>query len=215
MAKMHDAETAELNHDEELEAIEGPIEIVRVNCIGTTMLLMNSNAGVNPLNELVKEKGVLTSKRPKQRTDEDIWEIYRLDFMLGLYFDPEVGPFIPGVNVEAAILESAKIERLGAKFRAGVRVLDDKIPLQYRGPRDPDKLWRAKTFADIRPTKLKATSSLMKCRPCFREWNISFSVSYNGAIIDRAAVERCVLAVGDVGLCDYRKRYGKSKVEIV
>ena len=195
--------------------IEGETEVIRFKLIGKTMLLMNSNAGVNPLNDLVKQKGILTSIAPKKRTDEDIWEIYRLDFVLGMYHDGDIGPYVPGVNIEAAILEAAKQERMGSKFKAGVRVIEDKIPLQYKGPRDIKKLWDSKKFADIRPTKLKASSSLMKCRPAFSGWSLEGSVSYNGGIVDRPAVERCIKKIGDIGLCDYRKRYGKAFVEIV
>ncbi len=195
--------------------VEGQIEVIKFQLIGKTMLLMNSNAGVNPLNPLVKQKGIITSIRPKNRTDEDIMELYRLDFVLGMYYEEDIGPYVPGVNIEAAILAAAQQERMGPRFKAGVSVVEDKIPLQYKGPRDIQKLWdaREKGFADIRPTKLKASSSLMKCRPCFNKWSLSGTVSYNGAIVDHASVKRCIAKVGDIGICDYRKRYGKSTVE--
>ncbi len=196
---------------------EGPQETIPFRLTGRTMLLMKSSAGVNPLNELVKARGNLTSKRPKQRTDDDIWEIYRLDFELSMYYDEELGPYIPGVNVEAAILEAAKIERSGPACKAGVSVVTDKMPLQYKGPRKIKDLWDANVkFADIRPTKLKASSSLMTCRPCFPTgWQINGTVGFNSAIVDHAQVERWIKQIGDIGLCDYRKRYGKSRVEIL
>lgn len=197
------------------DVVEGQQETIPFRLTGRTMLLMKSSAGVNPLNDLVKARGNLTSKRAKQRTDDDIWEIYRLDFELALYYDEELGPYIPGVNVEAAILDAAKIERKGTACKAGVSVVTDKMPLQYRGPRKIRELWEKK-FADIRPTKLKASSSLMTCRPCFPTgWKIDGIVGYNPAIVDRANVERWIKQVGDIGLCDYRKRYGKSRVEIL
>ena len=201
--------------DEFLDA-EGPLEVIRFKLTGRSLLLMNSAAGVNPLNPLVKQKGVLTSKKPKQRSDEDINEIYRIDFVLGMYHDDEIGPFVPGVNLEAAILVAAKIERMGPKAQAAVRIFEDKIPLRYKGPRTIKELWEKGTFADIRQTKLKASASLMKCRPCFpKGWVLEATCQFNGAIVDRAAVERWIKQVGDIGICDYRKRYGKSNVEIL
>ena len=81
--------------EQEFEA-EGPMETIRFKMTGRTPLLMNSAAGVNPLNPLVKQKNILTSKKPKQRTDEDINEIYRLDFQLGMYFDDGNGAVCSG-----------------------------------------------------------------------------------------------------------------------
>ena len=207
----------EEREDEHAFEAEGPMEVIRFKLTGRTMLLMNSAAGVNPLNPLVKQKSILTSKKPKQRTDEDISEIYRLDFVLGMYHDEELGPYIPGVNLEAAILVAAKIERMGPKAQAGVRIFEDMIPLKYKGPRGIKELWEKQSiFADIRQTKLKASSSLMKCRPCFpKGWTLEATCQYNGAVVDRAAVERWIKQVGDVGICDYRKRFGKSVVQIL
>ena len=130
--ELPDVELLEREVSDIIEA-EGPMEVIRFKLTGRTILLMNSAAGVNPLNPLVKQKGVLTSKKPKQRTDEDINEIYRLDFELGMYHDPEIGPFVPGVNLEAAILVAAKIERMGPKAQAGVRIMEDMIPLEVQG----------------------------------------------------------------------------------
>jgi hypothetical protein len=212
---LQDSEEIDTEDDGDDE-IEGALDVVRFRLTGRTMLIMNSNAGVNPLHPLVKEKNVLTSKQNKSRTEEDIMEIYRLDFVLGMYHDKDLGPYIPGVNLEAAIIEAASLNRLGSKAKAAIRVMEDKIPLQYKGPRDADKLWKARTFADIRPTRLKKSSSLMKCRPCFPAgWVLEASASFNAGVLDRDAVTRLIEKIGDVGVCDYRKRYGKSRVEII
>lgn len=195
--------------------VEGEIEVIKFKMVGKTILLMKSNAGVNPLNELVKQKSALTSIRSNKRTDEDTWEIYRLDFVLAMYHDGDIGPYVPGVNIERAVVEAAKQERMGRQCEIGVKIIEDRLPLQYKGPRDIEKLWNSQKFADIRPGKLSGRSSIMICRPCFNEWSLEVSLSFNGGIVDRRAVERWVRKVGDIGICDYRRRYGKSHVEII
>lgn len=201
--------------DFEAAAESGGMETVRFRIVSRTLLLMKSSDAVNPLNEDVRKKAALTAKRPKQRTDEDIWEIYRLDFVLSLYYDDDLGPFIPGVNIEAAGLVAAKQEKLGPKWTAGVHVVEDRLALEYKGPRDRAKLWEKRNeFVDIRSGKLGGRSSIMICRPKFSQWAVSGTLAYNPGIIDRQAAIRCLKKVGDVGLCDYRKRYGKGVVTI-
>ena len=194
---------------------EGSMETIKFRMVSKTLLLMKASDGVNPLNPLVKQKSILTSKKPKQRSDVDIWEMYRLDFVLSLYHDEELGPYVPGVNIEAAGLQSAKVEKLGTKWTAAVRVIEDKLELEYEGPRDIDKLWEAReTFVDLRPGKLRGTSSIMICRPLFRKWSLGGTLLYDTGIIDRVDVIRCLLRIGAIGICDYHKRYGKSDVTV-
>ena len=100
---------------------------------GVTPLLMSSERCANPIDPLSKQIKELTGKRKK--TDEDLEQIARLEWEGQLYMNGE-GPVIPGENVEAMIRDGAKFVRMGRNIQRGLQVVEQKIKLEYSGPRD-------------------------------------------------------------------------------
>jgi hypothetical protein len=179
---------------------------------GICPIMVCSPRMANPLDPIKKEKSEYTSKRKK--TDEDIKEIARLDWYAAMYYDNDLGPYIPGQNVERMLLDSARINRLGQQIKRGVVVMEDRIQLLYEGPRKLEKMFGNgdTKFVDIRGVVVKG-SRVMACRPIFPEWSLEFSVAINEDVINPNEVHSILSNAGlMVGLGTFRPRFGRFKI---
>ncbi len=188
----------------------------KVKLESTTPLLMHSNRGANPLNPQVKEKKTITSKRIK--TDEDHALLAALDWKLGIYFDPEMGPYIPAEMLEACMREGGKKNKLGTVVKkGGLRVTEDKIRLEYDGPRDLVSLYGdgSTEFVDVRTGKLNGGSSVLICRPRFNRWGLTFTLKSDDSKLTESDVRTILENAQEQGIGDYRERYGRFTYTIL
>jgi len=172
---------------------------------GVSPLLMHNGQLANPLNPLVKQMKAVTGKRKK--TDDDHAELSRLEFRAGLYLSAAGQVEIPSEILESCLVEGAKKSKLGKQFKSAIAIYENS-PLDYGEMLTVDQLWeRSEEFADVRGVKV-GTSRVMRTRPIFRNWKLSFTVSFNPELLNP---EQIVLAVQDagtqVGLCDYRPKF--------
>lgn len=171
----------------------------------------------NPLDPIVREIKKITSKRKK--TDEDIEEIMWLEFQGGLYHDENMGPYIPGRNMFASIKEAAKLSRHGTAVDRSLDVVEDKIKLEYKGPRTIKELFDAdnsRKYVDVR-RMIVGQSAVMRCRPSFPPpWHAEFSVLFDPEVLNPADVEAFVEKCGRMtGLLDGRPREGRFEYEVL
>ena len=177
---------------------------------GISPLLMHSERLANPFDPLTKEIKALTGKRKK--TEDDLLEIARLEWLGGLYHDDEDGIYMPGYNVFAAIIVGGKLHKLGTAIKRAAVVQQDKLRFVYAGPDTPAKLFSDKRFVDFRSVKV-GTSKVMRCRPIFRDWSCSFALLYDENTLQRTDLDRVVSDTGSmIGLCDYRPRFGRFEI---
>jgi hypothetical protein len=180
---------------------------LQVRWNGLTPLLMHSAVGVNPTHPLSIASKKLTAKRNK--TEEDQIELMRLKWLLAIYHDPSVGPFIPAENVEATIREAAKKTKRGKDTKVGIFVGPDRIPLQYDGPRDTNSLYADERFRDVRDGVIGQARVLVS-RPRFNHWSIEFQLEFDPTVFDEEAIISILDTAGRyIGICDYRPRYGR------
>lgn len=180
-------------------------------CIqGTSPLLMHSESLANPFDARTKEIKAITGKRKK--TEDDLLEIARLEWLGGLYYEPDTGIHMPGYNMLAALTAGAKLHKLGTAVKRSAVIQQDKLPLEFEGPKDPDALYLNKAFVDIRSVKV-GTSKVTRCRPRFERWSLKFTVLYDEAGLQRNDLDRIVDDTGQmIGLGDYRPRFGRFEV---
>jgi len=180
---------------------------LNVTIVGVSPLLMHSCRGVNPTEPLVVERKKLTGKRKK--VEEDTIAILNIDYRLAIYHDPEIGPYLPAECVEATCRESAKKNKQGKTVQTALFVTPDRIPLEYTGPRDIEELVNNNDFRDVRAGNIQRAKILI-CRPRFNHWKASFTVCYDENLLDLEDIKEIVVRAGQqVGICDYRPRYGK------
>ena len=186
------------------------METIQLKIQGTRPLLMHADVFADPLNPMKKAHAAVTSKRKK--TDEDYEYIARSEWRGGMYFDDEVGPYIPGINLESCMVAGGKLSKLGARLKRSAEVMDDILPLEYSGPRDIEGLWRD-GYYDARSVKV-SQARLMRYRPMFRNWGLTCTIAYDPESIDKDSVIRSMRDGGMYcGIGDYRPKFGRFKVE--
>ena len=177
---------------------------------GVKPLLMANPQMANPLNHYKKEISKYTSKRNK--TDEDHEEISRLQFLGHLYYDEEIGVYIPSEMIEASIVNGAKVTKNGKKIPLAVNVVEYKIPLIYKDMKTPDELFDDEDFVDVRFGVLNR-SKILVTRPRFNQWEIVFNVDVDTSLLN---VEEFVEAINNAGqragIGTYRPKYGTYDV---
>jgi len=184
---------------------------LRFKFTGIAPLLIHNEQLANPFNAITKEMKKVSAVRKK--TDDEYEQLAKIEFKGGLYIDPNIGPFVPGTWVDGLLVNSAKKERLGEKFKSYSRCVEDRLPIQYAGPRVLEKMWDA-GFYDQRLVKVEQ-KKLLRTRPCFREWALECTVMFDEQAIDPAQVIRAVERGGaSIGLGDYRPRFGRFNIEV-
>lgn len=188
------------------------MKTIKVTLKGTEPLLMHSCAGANPLNPISKKLKEYSSKRKK--TEEDYTNMCYLEWELGLYYNDEVGIYIPRECIEAALVEGGKPFRKGSDIQKYCSVTEIYIPLDYGCKKTKDELKYDERFRDIRAVNIKQ-SKVMRTRPRFNNWGLTFNLVYNENKIDFDTIVQALDYSGNyVGLCDYRPKYGKYSVDI-
>lgn len=148
----------------------------------------------------------VTGKRKK--TDEDHAEVARLEWNGSLYYDDELGPYLPGDNVRRCLLDAARLSKEGKNIERGVLRVSRKNPLQYDGPRTREKMWADERFRHRAIVKV-GMSKVVRTRPKFVGWSTEITVDYDSSIIDRRDLLRIAEAAGNyIGLCDGRPFFG-------
>lgn len=177
---------------------------------GTTPLLMHSNVGVNPLHPLTLAKKAISGKRNK--TEEDTIALFEIDWELGLYWNDEVGVYVPAQNIEATFRNAAKKIKKGSAVKEGLFVFPDFVKLLYPGPQTKEELKSDQRYRDIRVGVVQR-ASIMVCRPRFDRWSLDVTLEYDPLIFDEETIIQIAETAGRyIGLCDYRPRYGKFEV---
>jgi hypothetical protein len=186
---------------------------LKVKVTGISPMIMHSDKLSNPLDPATKRHKEMTSKRKK--TEDDLLEIARSEWMGSLYLDKEVGIYMPVQNVRKSLIEGARQNKLGKHIERGVVFMTDKAKLIYDGPKDVEKLWESGEFTDAR-TVVVSRARLMRYRPIFKEWNFAVEVIYDESVIDKRDIIMCWENAGRlIGLGDFRPLFGRHEVEEV
>lgn len=191
--------------------IEDTRETIRMTFIGTRPLLMHSERLADPTDEMAVALKKVSGIRKK--TDDHYAQMMRIEFLGGIYYDPEVGVHVPDLVILATLREGAKLRRLGTIAERSLDIAETMIPLIYDGPRTPEKLLEKKEFRDRR-TVCVNTSRVTRTRPRFNEWSLSFDLIYDPEQLDRETVVTIAQDAGlKIGMGDFRPRFGRFSVE--
>lgn len=185
---------------------------VRIAIQGSTPLITHNIRLANPLDPIAKAMKVISAKRKK--TEDDYLQLARLEFEGGLYLDPDIGPYIPGENVEKAIIEGARITKQGKQVERGLFVTDNVVPLIYDGPRTPEALWDAENFRHTAAVRI-GQQRVMRTRPVFRKWALDVEGELDPGLLAPETLQSILEDAGSmVGIGDYRPRYGRFDAKL-
>jgi hypothetical protein len=185
---------------------------IRLELTGTAALLMHNIQLANPLNSYARAMKVISSKRKK--TDEDYEELARLEYLGGLYISEQLGPYIPGANIEKCLIEGGRVTKQGKQIERGLFVVDNEIPVLYRGPRDALGLLADESFRDVAAVKV-GQARVMRTRPMFRDWSVEVDCEVDGGLLNVETLQSIATDAGNmVGIGDHRPRYGRFQCAI-
>jgi hypothetical protein len=68
--------------------------------------------------------------KKKNKTEEDLIELARREFMGGLYYEEGFGVYLPAECIEACIRDGAKVNKLGKVVQSAVFCEDEKVKLE-------------------------------------------------------------------------------------
>lgn len=184
----------------------------RLTATGTAPLLMHNGRLSDPLDPASKAVKKLVAKRNK--TDEDYLELARTEYLGGLYYEPEIGPYIPADNILRCLYDAAKKHKQGPRVKEGLFITSEVNPLAYNGPRDAEALLADPNFQFNAMAKVNG-SRVRRTRPMFRQWRADAEGVLDPAVLDPADFQRCVETAGlFIGLGDWRPRYGRFSAQV-
>ncbi|MDG4834845.1 hypothetical protein O7627_36875 [Solwaraspora sp. WMMD1047] len=179
----------------------------KIVCEGTSPLLMHNARLVDPMDTVVKQIRQVTGKTRK--TDDDHAEIAHLEWLGGMYYTPEVGPFVPATNLQKCLVEGARLSKGGKKIERGVIIETMTMPVEYDGPRDLQAMYADGRWVHRAPVKV-GMNRVMRTRPIFPNWRLQATGMLDGTVIDVDDLRSAANVAGSmIGLGDYRPTYGR------
>jgi hypothetical protein len=187
------------------------IERLSFKIQGVAPLLMHNGQLADPANEWSRAIKEISSKRKK--TDADYEEMARLEWMGSLYLH-KGEPCIPGYVLEGTLIGrggAARKQKMGKQAAAGLYAVDN-FPLEYKGPREPAKLWKLENFRLRVPVRV-GQARVIRTRPMFEEWSATVFFDLDTDLVNVADASLWMEVAGrEVGLMDWRPKCGRFEV---
>lgn len=172
-------------------------------------LLMHNGQTSNPLNPYSIRMKIISSKRGK--TEKDFAELARLEKEAGLYID-NGKIVIPSYVVEACLKAGAKKNKLGKAADAGINCIGNPQLIFPDMDKSIETILDDEKYTFSFPVRIKG-SKVMRTRPIFQQWGLRIELEYDSSIINKADLDLIVERAGDVGLGDWRPKYGRFTAE--
>lgn len=174
---------------------------------GVTPLLMSSAEAEREGDTYIAYRA-LGKKRGK--TLEDEARLRELEWYTRLYFDDEIGCFIPGKNIKELLRSAATKWRRGEDVKRSLIVPSYRIPLIYEGPTTPSELWSDGRFSYTTMVANAGAGSgrVERTRPKFDQWQLRTEIAFDPEDIDASDLEMWVARAQKYGLGDYRPDFG-------
>lgn len=194
------------------------MRICKVAIRGVTPLLQNNPQTVDRFNKFAKRMAQINAKKTR-RTDDDYLELRDIEIESKVYFDAEIGVYVPSSWLAEAVacsaFKTAKISR--ADIRGAMFTTDDKIKLAYRGSNKVKKVTDIVGNPEFRQllTLPQGQVRVVKAFPIFHEWSFATSLEFDDKIIDPDSLTRIVEHTSKYGgFGDFRPKFGRAVAEV-
>ncbi len=194
------------------------IRQARIKITGIAPLLQNNPQTVDPFNRYAKAKKAITNKRTA-KTDDDLLELGNLETESKVYFDDEIGVYVPATWLtESIIVAGFAVAKIGrAKMRGGLFATEHKIKLNYRGQN------KVKTITDVvmnpefrhRMLLKQGQVRVPKDAPIYHDWSFETVIEYDDTVVDFGSLKRIIdRAAKYGGFGDFRPTFGRAIAEV-
>lgn len=186
------------------------MQTINARLTGVAGTILHSGQMADPLNKFAKALKAISGK--KKKTEEDYAAMAKIEFMGSLYLTEDGKPGWPGENIESMLIAAAKKQKEGPTAKMSI-FIDGVCPLIYKGPTDPEAMWSDEQFRIVASVKV-STSRVMRTRPIIRQWMLDVPIQFDPALAEETQVFRWLEIAGQqIGLSDWRPRYGRFTVE--
>lgn len=191
------------------------IKQATVKITGIAPLLQNNPQTVDPFNRFSKAKAVITRKKGPQRTDDDLIELGNLETESKVYFDDEIGVYVPATWLTEAINVTAfSVAKIGkGKMRGGLFATEPKVKLHYRD------MGKVKTITDVvmnpafrhRMLLKQGDKRVPKDAPIYHDWSFQTVIEFDDTVLDFGSLKRIIeRAAMYGGFGDFRPTFGRA-----
>ena len=191
------------------------IKTLTAKFVGFSPLLQNNPRGINPTDPLLKLDAAANKKFKASKTDENFVNQCRTGIALRIFWDDELGIYVPTRWITAQIakhsFKRAKVSKDNA--RAAVFTVADKAKLIYDG------IGKVKLAEDVVGNNNFQTLifqkigqvKVPKSMPIFHKWSFELELEYDDTIIDLEQITD-ILEYGAKynGFGDFRPSYGRA-----
>ena len=185
---------------------------------GTTPLLMNNPQTVDRFNKYARRMAEINAKKTR-RTDDDYLELQDLEVRSKIYWDDELGIYVPDRWVMAGMAKvSNKVAKVPkADIRASVFTTADKYKLTYDGMK---KIKTPKDIVGMDQFRHKmllpqGQVRIAKAMPIFQDWSFSFELEFETTVIDPDSLRRIIEHMARYGgFGDFRPSFGRATAEV-
>ena len=190
-----------------------PIQKLTIQLTGVSPILMHSGQTADPLNHYSKALKAISSKRSK--TDADHEEMSKIEWFASLYLNKQQQVILPDFLLESAFINGAKKSKLGKQAQAGL-FIENHATLDFDGQDlSPDELFERGENLHRKAVRVQQ-NKVMRTRFIAEQWGAKINLVYNDTLLNEAQVIRAIEDCGEqVGLCDWRPKYGRFLVEKV
>lgn len=194
------------------------IKQATVKITGIAPLLQNNPQTADPFNRFAKAMKAITNKRTG-KTDDDLIELGNLETEAKVFFDDEIGVYVPPTWLTEAIVTTGfGVAKIGKKkLRGGLFATESKVKLHYR---DMDKV---KTVTDVVMNRVfrhrmllkQGEHRIAKDAPIYHDWWFQTVVEFDDTVVDFGSLKRIVeRAALYGGFGDFRPTFGRAKAEV-
>lgn len=190
----------------------------QISIKGVSPLLQNNPQTVDRFNRFSKRMAAINAKKTR-RTDDDYLELRDIEIESKVYFDDDLGVYVPSSWVAEAVATSAfKVAKISrADIRGAMFTTEDKIKLAHR---DEDKI---KSIEDIVKNPVfrqmltlpQGQVRVVKAFPIFHGWSFETTLEFDDKIIDPDSLSRILehtCRYGGFG--DFRPKFGRAVGEV-
>lgn len=190
---------------------------VQMQITGASPLLCHNGQTADPRNTYAKAMKAVSSKRKK--TDADLDELARLEWLAGLYRSGD-NLVIPDYVLESAFIAGAKKSKRGTQAKCGLFFTEHAV-LDFPGSPGAindqalAEMFETGTFVHTAGVRV-GMAKVMRTRPIFREWSCVAVAQYDPDVLNLRDIEEIADDAGRlVGIGDWRPKHGRFSVTVV
>jgi hypothetical protein len=184
---------------------------------GVSPLLQNNPQTVDPFNRFAKAKKVITNKKAK--TDDDLIELGNLEVESKVFFDDELGVYVPATWLtESVVTKAFAIAKISKdKMRGGLFATESKLKLQYRD------MGKVQAIQDIVANPVFRHNMILpqqnvriaKNFPIFHKWSFETILEFDDYVVDFGSLKNIIQTVAKYGgYGDFRPTFGRAFAEV-